>query len=264
MPILDGHSTQSDTWKAMFGIILFNTLRTVLQTPGWWQKIVPGGALNLLLALVLNLILTGQIGFGIGGVLLIVTFGLLFIAWGYLYRIFVDALNGTESLSLPSWSNWWAYGVAGFWLFLIVLGYGVIGFASFSMVILVLGLIPSSVEETAPLLLLITLMVIFFYGFFPVVFARFAAKGRVWMVFEPGPVWRDLRQIVRFDYIQACFGLFGISLLGSLILGQLAWVGLVLTSVFNFFLLVIFTRVLGLLIHRALKSGPPAQSEYWN
>ena len=264
MPILDGHLTQSDKWKAMFGIILFNTLRTVFQAPGWWQKIVPGGALNLLSALVLVLILTGQIGLGIGGVLLIVAIGLLFITWGYLYRIFVDALNGTESLNLPSWSNWWAYGVAGFWLFLIVLGYSVIGFASFAMVISVLGLIPSSIEEAGPMLLLFTLMVIFFYGFFPIVFTRFAAEGRVWMAFEPGPVWRDLRQIVRSDYIQACLGLFGISLLGSLILGQLSLVGVVLTAVFNFFLMVVFTRVLGLLIRRALKPGPPARSEYWN
>ena len=262
--MLDGHSTQPNMWKAMFGIILFNTLRTVFQVPNWWQKIVPGGALNLLPALVLSLILTGQIGLEMGIVLLIVTLGLLFITWGYLYRVFVDALNGTEPLNLPSWSNWGAYGLAGFWLFLIVLGYSVIGFASFSMVISVLGMIPSSVEEAGPLLLLLTLMVIFFHGFLPIVFTRFAARGRVWMAFEPGPVWRDLRQIFRADYVQACFGLFGISLLGSLILGHLSWVGLVLASMFNFFLLVVFTRVLGLLIRSALKSGPPAKSEYWN
>ncbi|MCY3872276.1 MAG: DUF4013 domain-containing protein [Gemmatimonadetes bacterium] len=256
--------TQSDMWKAMFGIILVNTIRTLFQTPRWWQKIIPGGALNLLPVLVLVLILTEQIGVEVGGVLLVVTFGLLFITWGYLYRIFVDALNGTESFNLPSWGNWWAYGVAGLWLFLIVLGYGVISVAGFSMLISVLGLIPRSVEEAGSLSLLFTLLVIFFYVFFPIVFTRFAAEGRVWMAFEPGPVWRDLRQIVRADYIQACFGLFGISLLGSLILGHLSWVGLILASMFNFFLLAVFTRVLGLLIRRALKSGPPAQSEYWN
>ena len=260
----DGHLTQYNMWKAMFGIILFNTIRTLFQTPRWWQRIIPGGVLNLPPALVLVLVLTGQIGPGMGGVLLIVTIGLLCIAWGYLYRIFVDALNGTESLHLPPWNNWWAYGVAGFWLFLIVLGYSVIGVAGFTMVVSVLGLIPSSVEEAGALSLLLLLLIIFFYGFFPIVFTRFASEGRVWMAFEPGPVWRDLRQIVRVDYIQACFGLFGISLLGSLILGQLSLVGVVLTAMFNFFLMVIFTRVLGLLIRRALKPGPPAQSEYWN
>ncbi len=260
----DGHLTQSDQWKAMFGIILFNTLRTLFQTPGWWQKIIPGGVLNLLPTLVLVLILTGQIGLEMAGVLLVVTFGLLFIAWGYLYRIFVDALNGTESLNLPSWSNWWAYGVAGFWLFLIVLGYSVIGIAGFAMVVSVLGLMPSSVEEAGTSALLLLFTIIFFYVFFPIVFTRFAAEGRVWMAFEPGPVWRDLRQIVRIDYIQACLGLFGISLLGSLILEHLSWVGLILASMFNFFLLVVFTRVLGLLIRRTLKPGPPARSEYWN
>ena len=260
----DRHLTQSDMWKAMFGIILFNTLRSLFNTPRWWGKIIPGGVLNLPPALVLVLIFTGQIGPGMGGVLLIVTIGLLCIAWGYLYRIFVDALNGTESLNLPPWSNWWAYGVAGFWLFLIVLGYTVIGVAGFVMVVSVLGLIPSSVEEAGALSLLLLLLVIFFYGFFPIVFTRFASEGRVWMAFEPGPVWRDLRQIVRVDYIQACFGLFGISLLGSLILGHLSLVGVVLTAMFNFFLMVVFTRVLGLLIRRALKPGPPARSEYWN
>ena len=260
----DGHLTPSDMWRAMFGIILFHTLRSLFQTPGWWGKIIPGGALNLPPAMVLGLILTGQIGTGMGGVLLIVTIGLLCIAWGYLYRIFVDALNGTESLNLPSWSNWWAYGVAGFWLFLIVLGYSVIGVAGFVMLVSVLGLIPGSVEEAGAPALLLLFTVIFFYGFFPVVFTRFAAEGRVWMAFEPGPVWRDLRQVVRLDYVQACFGLFGISLLGSLILGQLSLVGVVLASVFNFLLLVVFTRVLGLLIRRALKPGPPAQRESWN
>ena len=260
----DRHLTQSDMWKAMFGIILFNTLRSLFNTPRWWGKIIPGGVLNLPPALVLVLIFTGQIGPGMGGVLLIVTIGLLCIAWGYLYRIFVDALNGTESLNLPPWSNWWAYGVAGFWLFLIVLGYTVIGVAGFVMVVSVLGLIPSFVEEAEALSLLLIFTVIFFYGFFPIVFTRFAAEGRVWMAFEPGPVWRDLRQIVRVDYIQACFGLFGISLLGSLILGQLSLIGVVLTAMFNFFLMVVFTRVLGLLIRRTLKPGPPARSEYWN
>ena len=260
----DGHLTRSDMWKAMFGIILFNTLRSLFKTPRWWQKIIPGGVLNLPPALVLVLVLSGQTGLVVGGVLLIVTIGVLCIAWGYLYRIFVDALNGTESLHLPSWGSWWAYGVAGFWLFLIVLGYSVIGVAGFIMVVSVLGLIPGSVEEAGPMFLLITLLVIFFYGFFPIVFMRFAAEGRMWMAFEPGPVWRDFRRIVRADYIQACLGLFGISLLGSLILGQLSLVGVVLTAMFNFFLMVVFTRVLGLLIRNALKSGPPARSEYWN
>ena len=248
----------------MFGIIFFNTLRTLFQTPGWWGKIVPGGALNLLPAVVLSLTLSEQIGPGMGIVLLVVTIGLLCISWGYLYRIFVDALNGTESLHLPSWGNWWAYGVAGFWLSLIVLGYSVIGFAGFSMLVSVLGLIPSSIEEAGSLSLLLVFLIIFLYIFFPVVFTRFAAGGRVWMAFELGSIWRDLRQIVRADYIQACFGLFGISLLGSLILGHLSWAGVVLASMFNFFLLVVFIRILGLLIRRALKPGPPAQSDYWN
>ncbi len=243
----------------MFGIIFLHTIRDLFQTPRWWRKIILGGALNLLPALVLFLSNTGQIGVEVEIGLLIVTFGLSLIVWGYLYRIFVDALNGTESLILSSWDNWWAYGAAGFWLFLIALGYGVIVIVGLSMVISILGL-----ETLWPLLML---AIVFCYGFFPVVFMRFAAEGRVWMTFEPGPVWRGLRQIVRGDYVQACLGLFGITLLGSLILGNVPWVGLALASVFYFLVMVVFARVLGLLIRRALGPGAPSSrsvDRHWN
>ena len=236
----------------MFGILLISTIRTLFRTPAWWRQIIPGGVLNLLSTQVLVLILSGQIGVEVGVVLLIITFALLLIAWGYLYRIFVDALNGNETLVMPSWSNWRAYALAGFWLLVIALGYSVIAVAGLSMIISVLGLMPGTAEEAGPLSLLLMFAFIFFYGFFPIVFTRFAAEGRVWAAFEPGPVWRDLKKIARGDYIQACFGLFGVSLLGNLVLGAVPQVGLALASGFWFLVMVLFSRVLGSLIRLAL------------
>jgi len=235
----------------MFGILLISAIRTLFRTPAWWRKIIPGGVLNLLSTQVLVLVIAGQIGVEVGLVFLILTFALLLIAWGYVYRVFVDALNGSETLVLPSWSNWRAYALAGFWLLMIALGYSVIAVAGLSMIISVLGLMPSAPEEAGPMSLLLMFAFIFFYGFFPVVFTRFAAEGRVWAAFEPGPVWRDLRKIARGDYIQACLGLFGVSLLGNLLLGALPQVGLALASGFWFLVMVVFARVLGLLIRSA-------------
>lgn len=251
----------------MFGLIFLSAIRALLQIPGWWRKIIPGGVLNLLSTQVIVLVLTGQIGIELGVGLLIVTFALLLIAWGYLFRIFIDALNGAENLVLPSWAGWWGYGVAGFWLFLISLGYSVIAVAGLSMLISIFGLMPSSPEEGGPLSMLLMFTFIFFYGFLPIVFTRFAAAGRMWAAFEPGPVLQDLRKIIRGDYVQACFGLFGISLLGNLVLGAIPQVGLALASVFWFCVMVVFARVLGVLIRKALApQGPPSQSvdEYRN
>ncbi len=233
----------------MFGILFFHAIRNLFQTPRWWWAMIPGGALNVLFAQVLVLFLDETIGLEAWAVLFFGSLGLSLIAWGYVYRIFVDALNGTESLVLPSWGDWWTYGAAGFRIFPIVMGYTVIVIAWLSMVISILGL------TLAVLPVLLT--VIFYNGFFPIVFARFAAEGRVWMAFEPGPVWRDMRQIIRNDYVQACFGLFGISLFGNLLLSYLPWGGLMLAGVFQFFLMVLFARIFGLLIRNALKSDDP-------
>jgi len=255
------HWIVSEMQGTMFGLILLTAIRTLFQTSGWWRKIIPGGILNLLSALVAGLVLTGQIGLEIGVVLLIATFLLLLIAWGYLYRIFVDALNGAETLVLPSWADWWGYGLAGFWLLVITIGYTVIAGSGIIMLVSVFGLIPSTPDQAGPLSLLVMLTFIFFYGFLPIVFMRFAASGRVWAAFEPGQVLDDLRRVVRGDYIQACFGLFGISLLGNLVLGSLPQIGLALASGYWFLVMALFARVLGLLIRRALTpKGPTSES----
>lgn len=233
----------------MFGILFLHAIRNLFQTPRWWWAMIPGGALNLLFAQVLVLFLDEEMDREVWTVLFFGSLGLSLIAWGYAYRIFVDALNGVESLVLPSWRDWWAYGLAGFWLLPIAMGYSVIVIAWLSMVISILGL------KLAVIPLLLT--VVFYNGFLPIAFARFAAKGRVWMAFEPGPIWRDIRRIVRGDYVQTCFGLFGFSVLGNMILSYLPWGGLALASTYNFALMVIFARIFGLLIRTALGEDTP-------
>jgi len=226
---------------------------------------LPGGGLNLMPTVVLALLLTGQVALPIGVALLCVAFGFFLIAWGYLFRVFVEGLNGTESFVLPDWQAWRTYGLAGFWLFLIAAGYFVIAAVGISALISMLGLIPTDTtsEAIGPLSFFMLLVLVFFYGFFPVVFTRFAAEGRVWSAFEPGPLWEDLRKIVKADYVQACLGLFGLSLLGNLLLGALPVIGVVLASFFWFTVMVVFARVFGQMIRFALspKGPPPARSD---
>lgn len=235
----------------MFGILLLHVIRDLFQTPRWGWAMIPGAALNLLFTQVLVLFLDEEMGIELEtwAVLFFGSLGLSLIAWGYAYRIFVDALNGAESLVLPSWRDWWAYGLAGLWLLPIAVGYSVIVIAWLSMVISILGLKLSVIP--------ILLTVVFYNGFLPIAFARFAAKGRVWMAFEPGPIGRDIRRIMRGDYVQTCFGLFGFSILGNMVLSYLPWGGLALASAYNFVLMVIFARIFGLLIRNALGEDTP-------
>lgn len=239
----------------MFGILLIHAIRNLFQTPRWWWAMIPGGALNMLFAQVLMLIFDEEIELEAWAVLFLGSLGLSVIAWGYVYRIFVDALNGAESLVLPSWRDWWTYWLAGFYLLPIAMGYSVIVIAWLSMMISILGL------KMAVIPLLLTL--IFYNGFLPIAFARFAAKGRVWMAFEPGPIWQDIRRIVRGDYVQTCFGLFGFSILGNMILSYLPWGGLALASTYNFALMVIFARIFGSLIRNALREDAPRSIDRW-
>ena len=81
--------------------------------------------------------------------------------------------------------------------------------------------------------------------FFPIAFARFAAEHRVWAAFDPGAIWADIRTTVTGDYVRACFGFYGLSLMGNLALGWVPYIGLPLTAVYLFYLMVVFARVFG-------------------
>lgn len=245
----------------MFGLLLIHLFRSIFQMPDWWRKVLPGGTLNLLPTLVLGLLLTGQLALTAGIVLMVISFGFFLIAWGYLFRIFIDALNGTEVFVLPEWSGFRGYALAGFWLFLISLGYGLLASVGIYALLSVLGGMPSAeAPETLGILSFVLLgVLIFFYGFLPIVFTRFAAEGRAWAAFEPGPVWRDLKRVVGGAYVQACFGLFGISLLGNLVLGLVPGVGVILAANFWFVLMAVFARIFGLMIRERLMPAEPPE-----
>jgi len=243
----------------MFGLLLIHLFRSVFQMPDWWRKVLPGGTLNLMPTLVLGLLLAGQLAPTLGIVLLVISFGFFLIAWGYLYRIFIDALNGTEVFVLPDWADLRGYALAGFWIFLIALGYGMMAALGVYALLSVFGGMPraDAPESLGILSFLLLGVLIFFYGFLPVVLTRFAAERRVWAAFEPGPVWRDLKRVVGGAYIQVCFGLFGISLLGNLVLGLVPGVGVILAANFWFLLMAVFSRIFGLMIRERLMPQEP-------
>lgn len=243
----------------MLGLFLIQHFRLILNTPQWWTKILPGGMMNLMPTLALVALVGGGVTPTIGVLLVIAGVAVFLIAWGYLYRVFIDGLNGKPQLVLYDWYNWRDYGLAGFWLFLIALGYGIIATFAFGALISMFGWTPNfeNPESAGSISFLIILLMIFFYGFFPVVFARYAAEGRLWAAFEPGPIWADLKRIVSGAYVQMCLGLFGVSMMGNLVLGLLPTVGVVLASVFWFLVMVIFARAFGLLIRQSL--NPPQQ-----
>jgi hypothetical protein len=143
---------------------------------------------------------------------------------------------------------------------LIVLGYFFATVVGLSALISILGITPDtqSTEDLGVLSFVLLLTLVFFYGFFPIVFMRFAAEGRVWAAFEPGPVWRDIKRIVRGEYVQTCFGLFGLSLLGNLVLGLIPYAGVVLASNFWFLMMVVFARIFGLMIRASLLPKEPS------
>ena len=247
----------------MFGLFLLKALREPLQDFNWWRKMTVGGVLTMLPLLAFALTVGGQVPLPVGVGLLAVGLFFLVISWGYLFRIFVDALNGFELSFLPEWQDWKAYALAGGWLCLIVLGYCFFAGIGFMALISVLGLVPSgeNPEQLAGVFMLLMLISVVLYGFFPIVFARFAAERSVWAAFDPGAIWGDLREIVTGNYIQACLGFFGLLMMGNLILGILPIVGLLLASVYGFFMSVVFARVFGAMIRSAKQKKPPNLGE---
>jgi hypothetical protein len=107
----------------MLGFFIIQHFKLIIKMPDWWRKILPGAIMNLLPTLALSALLTGAVGPGAGVVLTLAGLAVFLVAWGYLYRIFIDGLNGAEQLVLPAWDGWRDYALAGFWLFIIALGY---------------------------------------------------------------------------------------------------------------------------------------------
>ena len=234
----------------MFGPIFIEAIRAPLKDPEWVRKCLVGGL--LLLMPMLLLLVSVLLGLGPVPFLALLVLGLapFFVLLGYLYWIFIDALNGVEPTGLPDWREWRPCFFAGFYLFLIAVGYVVIVAVGVMALLSVLGLIPMGEDpgKLSALMVLLMLGSVLLYGFFPIAFARFAAEHRVWAAFDPGAIWADIRGTVTGDYVRACFGFYGLSLMGNLVLGWIPYLGLPLTAVYLFYVMVVFTRVFGRMI----------------
>lgn len=174
--------------------------------------------------------------------------------WGYVYRVFVDALNGLEFRRMPEWGAWKQYAGVGVRLGVIYLGYlFLVGLGALA-VMAVLGLVPPGEDPTRlsaiTLLLIGTAMML--YGLLPVVFARFAAEGKIWASFDPGAILSDIRRVIRGGrYTQACLAFYlsyGLLFLLNVILAAVPPVAMFVLSVGSFYLMVVFAWVFGWLI----------------
>ena len=201
--------------------ILVEAARAPFQDPDWHKKILLGGIVSPLP--ILN-----------------------FLTWGYAYRVFINGLNGAEGLALPTWADWRTYFRVGFWIFLITLGYVVL--AAFG-IIAAISLTKGGVTGDLQTMTLVGLgSVAVFNTISPVVFARFAEYGRIWACFEPDAIFRDMRRVVRLDYIQLCFLFYGLWTMTLIVFGGLPIVGIPVVSVVQFILTLIFSHVFGRLV----------------
>ncbi len=232
----------------MFGVVFIEALRAPFQDSDWLRKFVLGGLLSLVPNLAVSLLITEQVLWVLAPVLFSLVLSL--VVWGYLYRIFVDALNGQAWHTLPEWGNWKAYFVAGFQVFLIVLGYVLLMGVGLTGLLSILGMFPSgkNPEQLSAVVLLVMLTIVLLYGFLPIAFARFAAEGRIWAAFDPWALWADIRALVKGDYVQTCLAFYGLWLMGNLVLGWLPYVGLPLVSTYSFYVMVVFARLFGKMI----------------
>ncbi|MDP6779403.1 MAG: hypothetical protein QGI83_21800, partial [Candidatus Latescibacteria bacterium] len=104
----------------MFGPVFLETMRAPFRDPEWVRKFLVGGLLSSASNLSLSFLVSGQVAVFFAPVLVVLAVVPIFAVWGYLYRIFVDALNGLVWSSLPAWAHWKGYLGAGFYLFLIM------------------------------------------------------------------------------------------------------------------------------------------------
>lgn len=182
-----------------------------------------------------------------------------FVAWGYLYRIFIDGLNQVAAVSVPSWASWRDYWSVGLRLFAITLGYLVL-IASGLVAILALFGSADFIAETRHVFVVGVISMAAFNAISPVVFARYAEERRVWAAFEPDVLWRDLRRIIRLDYVHLCMLYMGLWLMTFLILVSVPYLGPLLLSILHFYITLVFAFVFGHLVGLRRTQPPPQTS----
>lgn len=182
-----------------------------------------------------------------------------FLTWGYAYRVFINGLNGAPVLTLPDWAEWRAYFRVGFWIFLITFGYVILTvFGLVAVISLTQGGVSSDVATMATVGLG---SIALFNTISPVVFMRFAEEGRVWASFEPDAIFRDLRRVVRLDYVQLILLFFGLYTMTLIVFGGLPIAGILLVLVTHFYLTLVFSHVFGRMIGQRKKGPPVVETE---
>ncbi|HCR16894.1 MAG TPA: hypothetical protein DIU35_05370, partial [Candidatus Latescibacteria bacterium] len=93
----------------MFGLLFIATLKMLLRDPEWTRKIPVGGLMIFAPTLALTVLLSVEMP----GLLIpaVIAGGILpmLAGWGYVFHIFVEALNGVEAPRLPEWKNWQSF-----------------------------------------------------------------------------------------------------------------------------------------------------------
>lgn len=244
-------------FECMFGPFLMFALRAPLQDVRWRQKILVGGLLSLLpsLALLLAVFMAlGKVTMLLAPVAVVFFFFPTLVSWGYIYRVFVDALNGMEFRQLPDWGAWKQYAGVGVRLGVIFFGYLFLAGLGALAVMAVLGLVPPGKDPTrlSAVTMLVIVAAMLLYGLLPVVFARFAAERKIWASFDPGAILSDIRRVIRGGrYTQACLAFYlayGLLLFLNLLLGAVPPVAMFIGSIGSFYLMVVFAWVFGWLI----------------
>ncbi len=203
--------------------------KSLFEDPDWVKKVLVGGLISI---------------FPVAN----------FLTWGYTYRVFVDGLNGAPSLVLPSWTDWRPFFRVGFWIFLITLGYVILG--AFGLVAFI-SLTQGGVSGDPQTMTMVGLgSIALFNTVSPVVFTRFAQYGRVWGCFEPDAIFRDLSRVIRLDYIQLVFLFYGLWTMSLIVFLGLPIVGIPLVSVSQFVLILLFSHVFGRMIGKRQQDPP--------
>jgi hypothetical protein len=234
----------------MFGLMLVTTFKMLFRDPEWSRKIPVGGLMLFAPTLALSILLSVELPTLLIPLVIITGILPMLAGWGFVFRLFVDALNGKEIKELPEWKHWQAFMLGGFWLFLIVLGYILLAGVAVTILISVLGISPSGEDagQLGSALFLMMIVSVLLYACFPIAFARFAETGRIFAAFHPGLFGMDVKRLIRGNYIQACVAFYALSLLVNLVLGAVPYIGLVLVSIALFFLMMIFGLIFGKLI----------------
>lgn len=188
---------------------LMENLRYPFQDPKWVPKLAIGGVLDLIP--IANL-----------------------ISWGYIYKIFVDALSQSTKEELPEWNDWRQYFAAGVYILGIGIVYAILTLLLFLLLYL---LIP----PLAPLLAIIPFTMVL-----PMAIARFTVERKFSAAFNFARIQEKIRLVARDYVLTALLFTLIIDLSGLILLG--GPLGILIWPFWSFYLMIAFSRMIGEII----------------